>query len=71
MRKCGRSLPIARIDSFALWWQTTDSSDASLEILEELSRRDPDTKILANRANYGPEASVVNALEIAESLVTA
>jgi hypothetical protein len=54
-----------------LWWQTTDSSDASLEILEELSRRDPDTKILANRANYGPEASVVNALEIAESLVTA
>jgi GT2 family glycosyltransferase len=47
------------------------SSDASLEILEELSRRDPDAKILANRANYGPEASVVNALEIAESLVTA
>ena len=39
------------------------SSDASLEILEELSRRDPDAKILANRANYGPEASAVNALK--------
>ncbi len=38
------------------------SGDRSLSVLEELSRRDPDVIALANRANYGPEASAVNAL---------
>jgi glycosyltransferase involved in cell wall biosynthesis len=39
------------------------SSDASLEVLQELSRHDPAVQPLANRANYGPEPSAVNALE--------
>ncbi len=39
------------------------STDSSLTVLEGLSRRDHDVHPLANRANYGPEASSVNALE--------
>ena len=39
------------------------SVDSSLKVLERLSRQDPDVKPLANKANYGPEASAVNALE--------
>ena len=39
------------------------SVDSSLKVLEGLSRQDPDVKPLANKANYGPEASAVNALE--------
>jgi glycosyltransferase involved in cell wall biosynthesis len=39
------------------------SSDASVEVLERLSRLDPAVQPLANRANYGPEPSAVNAME--------
>lgn len=39
------------------------SSDDSLAVLEDLSRRDPSVFSLANRKNYGPDASVVNALD--------
>jgi hypothetical protein len=39
------------------------SSDASLEVLQELSRHDPAVQPLANWANYGPEASAVNAMD--------
>jgi glycosyltransferase involved in cell wall biosynthesis len=38
------------------------SSDGSLSVLEQLGRRDSAVVALANRRNYGPEASVVNAL---------
>lgn len=43
------------------------SSDGSLSVLEQLSRRDSAVVALANRRNYGPEASVVNALSQAEN----
>jgi hypothetical protein len=38
------------------------SSDGSLLILNQLCREDPAVVALANHRNYGPEASVVNAL---------
>ncbi len=38
------------------------SQDASVAVLEKLSRQDPDVVALANQANYGAEASGVNAL---------
>lgn len=39
------------------------SRDASLEVLQGLSRQDPAVQPLANRANYGPEPSAVNAMD--------
>jgi len=42
------------------------SGDDSHSVLEELCRRDPEVVALANRRNYGPEASVVNALKQVE-----
>lgn len=42
------------------------SSDTTLAVLQGLSLRDPDVTPLANRSNYGPEASAVNALEQAQ-----
>jgi glycosyltransferase involved in cell wall biosynthesis len=39
-----------------------DSRDGSLDVLERICRDDPDVVALANRSNYGPEASAVNAL---------
>lgn len=39
------------------------SEDDSLAVLEELSQRDPSVISLANRKNYGPDASVINALD--------
>ena len=43
------------------------SGDASLAVLEALSRSDPAVRPLANLANYGPEASAANALTQAQS----
>jgi hypothetical protein len=39
------------------------STDHSLAVLSALSRHDQDVVALANQSNYGPEASVANALE--------
>ena len=43
------------------------STDGSLSVLQQLGRRDSAVIALANRRNYGPEASVVNALSQAEN----
>jgi len=43
------------------------STDGSLSVLEQLGRRNSAVIALANRRNYGPEASVVNALSQAEN----
>ena len=43
------------------------STDGSLSVLEQLGRQDSAVIALANRRNYWPEASVVNALSQAEN----
>jgi glycosyltransferase involved in cell wall biosynthesis len=43
------------------------SSDDSLAVLEQLSQRDPLVHPLANHANYGPEPSIVNAMDQARN----
>jgi glycosyltransferase involved in cell wall biosynthesis len=48
---------------FQLVVADNSSSDASLSVLHQLSRQDPGVHVLANRANYGPEASVANAMQ--------
>jgi glycosyltransferase involved in cell wall biosynthesis len=48
--------------SFAMVIADNCSQDNTLAVLEELVAEDPGLLVLANASNYGPEASVVNAL---------
>lgn len=42
------------------------SQDGTLTVLENLQRRDPELQVLANRMNYGPEASAGNLIHQAQ-----
>jgi glycosyltransferase involved in cell wall biosynthesis len=48
--------------TFAMVIADNCSHDATLAVLEELVAEDPEVLVLANASNYGPEASVANAL---------
>jgi glycosyltransferase involved in cell wall biosynthesis len=43
------------------------SNDGSQALLEDLSRRDPAVTVLANRMNYGAEASAANLIDLARA----
>jgi hypothetical protein len=48
--------------AFAMLIADNCSQDNTLAVLEELVAEDPEVLVLANASNYGPEASVANAL---------
>jgi len=49
--------------NFRLVLADNNSTDNTLEVMQSLSSQHDDVSFLLNRANYGPEASAVNALQ--------
>jgi len=61
--KCGQEAKI----KFHFIVADNASEDNSVSVLEKLCKEDPAITLLINYRNYGPEASVVNALSVAGS----
>ena len=54
--------PAAERLAFAMVFADNHSSDSTLSELKSIAAVDADVQVLANRSNYGPEASFANAL---------